>query len=151
MKKVIKIDKKTKFKIDTSLNWLRIYRDTFGHDILPDLVPMLDAVFDLLIGKADSEEYDALDQIETRIMEMETVTIDNVIWALAKNADEDVPEPEDWDRQFDKFPLDEILPQVFNTLSETYITTKKSKLLKEAWETRRSALMQFLSPESKED
>lgn len=151
MKKTIKIDNKTKFKIDTSNNWLRIYRDQFGHDILPDIVPVLDAGLELISGALNGEDIDAVDQIETRMMELETITLDNVIWALAKNADESIEDPEEWDRKFDKFPLDEIVPQVIDTLASTYMTTKKLKLLKEGWETRRSQLMQFSSQESTED
>ena len=35
-----------------------------------------------------------------------------LIWAMAKNADNSIPDPETWAKQFKVFPMQEILPQV---------------------------------------
>lgn len=151
MKKTIKIDNKNKFKIDTSNNWLRIYRDQFGHDILPDIVPMLDAGIEIVANVYNGGDDDIVEMLEDKVLQLETVTWLNIIWALAKNADENIGDPEEWDREFDKSPLDEIVPQVVDALASTYVSTKKLRLLKEGWGTRLSQLMQFSSQESTED
>lgn len=34
-------------ELNSSMGWFLIYREQFGHDILPDLMPAIDAVFGL--------------------------------------------------------------------------------------------------------
>ena len=44
MVKTIKLTNKQSFKIDTTIWWLFIYRQQFGRDILPDLLPFIEAI-----------------------------------------------------------------------------------------------------------
>ena len=150
MKANIKINGKKAFPIDTSMRWLRIYRDTFGHDILPDLVPLIEAGVSLVADAMNGKDVD-MDELETHMYAMEFVTINNVIWALAKNADEQIGDPEEWEDSLDKFTLDEALPKIIDTLASTYISTKKLKPLKEWLKTRRFQLTSSSFQESTED
>lgn len=150
MKKTITIDGKKAFKINTSNRWLRIYRDTFGHDILPDLVPIIDTCLEVIAGAFADRDID-IDKIEEEIYALEIVTLNNVVWALAKNADENIPDIEEWEDSFDKWTYDELVPQIAETLAQTYITEKKLKLLKAGIEMRRSELTKSLSQELTED
>lgn len=150
MKKTIKINDKKAFKINTSNRWLRIYRDTFGHDILPDIIPIIDAGISTFAGIVEGEELD-IDKIEEELYALEFVTINNIIWALAKNEDDSIPDVDDWEDGFKTFPIDEILPQVVSAIADTYISEKKLRLLKAGLRQRQSQLIQSLSQASTED
>lgn len=128
MKTTIKIEGKKKgLKIDTSFHWLRIYRDTFGHDILSDILPMIDMVIGFMSALLRDEDID-IDEVESRLYEMESLTAVQIVWALAKNADDDLPDYEDWEKTIDKFPIENFI-EVLEILSKTYMTTKKSQPL----------------------
>ena len=126
MKKVIKIDKNTQIKINTAMNWAFIYREYFGHDIIPDLVPALDAFTHMFVGLVNGDD---IDEDNFDLYGLEVTTLYQIIWALAKNEDNDIPDIEKWLHGFDKFPLDIILPDVIEALSQTMMSTKKAELL----------------------
>lgn len=150
MKKVIRIDKNNKFEISTSWGWAYIYQETFGHDIIPDLVPALDTILDMLTGLVNGDEVDE-SEFGDKLYEMEITTVTNVIWALAKNADESVPEVRTWLDSFDVFPLADIVPEVMDVLVKSMISTKKAKLLQERLEQIGSQFIQSLSQPQTED
>ena len=60
---------------------------------------------------------------------LEFVEIINITWALAKCADESIPEPKKWVRQFDEFPVDEIAPELFDIVTKGVISSKNLKSL----------------------
>lgn len=150
MTKNIKIKNKNAFKINTSMRWLRIYRDTFGHDILPDLIPIIDTGINAFAEIVAGENVD-IDKVEEELYSLEFVTINNIIWALVKNADDSTPDVEEWEDEFGTFPLDEIIPQIVTAIAETYVSEKKLKLLKAGLEQRQFQLMRSLSQGSIED
>lgn len=51
---------------------------------------------------------------------------------MAKAADEDIEEPREWVKQFNTFPLDVILPQVFTMVTQGMLSTKNWKRLQAA-------------------
>ena len=55
----------------------------------------------------------------------------NVTWALAKCADENIPEPKRWIRQFEEFPLDVIVPEVYELIMKGFSSSKNWKRLEE--------------------
>lgn len=149
MKATIKIDNKRKLKIDTSLRWFNIYRDNFGHDIFPDIVPLIDTVIKVGTDVFNEQEID-IDAVEEKIYALEWETVNQVIWALSKNADDSISDFEEWEAEQDKFPYDEILPKVFTTLADTYTTSKKYQPLKEMITARLLQWTKSLSQESTE-
>jgi len=148
MRKTIKIDKGKEIKINTSWNWAYIYQEYFGHDIIPDLVPAIDAFISMLSSFVNGDEVDE-DNFDLYGLEITTVT--NVVWALAKNADEDIPEVRKWLDEFDEFPMDIIVPEVVDALTASMMSTKKAKLLREEIVLAASRLTQSLSQQPTED
>lgn len=149
MRKVIKIDKDNKFEINTSWGWAYIYQERFGHDIIPDLVPAIDTILESLTGLLNGDiSYD--DDMGDKLYGMEITTATNLIWALAKNADEDIPDVKEWLDEHD-LPLVDIMPEVMEILIKSSVSTKKAKLLQDRLQELGSAYIQSLSQQQTED
>lgn len=148
MRKTIKINSKKSIKINTSWNWAYIYQEYFGHDIIPDLVPIIDAFLKTFTGLVNGDE---IDEDNFDLYGLEITTLTNVVWALAKNADEDTPDLKEWLDSFDEFPLDIIVPEVLDALATSMVSRKKAKLLQEQIEIMASRFIQSLSQLPTED
>lgn len=144
MEKTIKVDSKTSFKVSNSIAWMMIYRDQFGRDIVPALVPVMSAALDIAVevskvageGVTTAELIKKMDTDTLRdaLLEMsglEFVDIINIIWSMAKAADDDIDEPRVWVRQFDSFPLDTILPVIFDLTLSCMVSSKNLKRLRQ--------------------
>lgn len=142
MEKTIKIGK-VPVKLNNNIGWLRAYRNQFGHDILPTLMPIAASVLDLLgalidengtanidiaslIKAADSDKM--IDAV-IHASGFEVVELINIVWALAKCADPDVPDPETWEKQFEVFPLDTVVPEVAKLIISGTVSSKNVKRL----------------------
>ena len=146
MEKTIKIDSKTSFKINNNIGWLMDYQNQFGKDILETLEPALQSCVGLYKAIQETTQETGTPAVEIiKRMDADTlrdalidlsglgaVDIINIIWAMAKAADEDIPEPREWTRQFETFPLDTILPAVADAMLSGLMTTKKFKGLQTA-------------------
>lgn len=145
MEKIIKIGKQD-VRFSNNLSWAMIYRDQFGHDIIPTLTPMLAAFLDVvsgiasevgLNGKADLEELlkimdgDKLLDAVIHLSGLEFVELLNIAWAMAKAADDDIPEPKTWIRGFDTFPVDKVAPELFSMAFKGMVSSKNLKRLNE--------------------
>lgn len=150
MRTTIKLENKKQIKINTSWNWAYIYQDYFGHDIIPDLVPVIDTFLDTFTGLLNGDDVDE-DTIGDKLYGLEVTTITNVIWALAKNADDSIPEVREWLDGFDRFPLDIILPEVLDALASSMISTKKAELLRATMAELTSRFTQSASPQQTEE
>lgn len=150
MRTTIKLENKKQIKINTSWNWAYIYQDYFGHDIIPDLVPVIDTFLDTFTGLLNGDDVDE-DTIGDKLYSLEVTTITNVIWALAKNADDSIPEVREWLDGFDRFPLDIILPEVLDALASSMISTKKAELLRATMAELTSRFTQSASPQQTEE
>lgn len=144
MEKTIKVDSKTSFKVSNSIAWMMIYRDQFGRDIVPALVPVMSAALDIAVevskvageGVTTAELIKKMDTDTLRdaLLEMsglEFVDIINIIWSMAKAADDEIDEPRVWVRQFDSFPLDTILPVIFDLTLSCMVSSKNLKRLRQ--------------------
>lgn len=152
MEKKIKIDNKTSITVNNNVGWLFVYKDQFGRDIVPSLVPALNAGIDLVFGiykelggelsreKIMQIDPAALTDAIYAAAGIEAVDLLNIVWALAKNADDEIPEPREWVRQFETFPLDVIAPAVFELVFKSMVSTKNLKRLQN--------LRKSLQPES---
>lgn len=115
MKKIkVKIDDK-KVKFASSGSTPIRYKAQFQRDFFKD-------IFEL--GKLEGIEANATMK---QLQKINFDTLYNLVWVLAKNADKDIPEPEEWLLSFDEFDLFKILPQVQDLLSDSLQTTKKKK------------------------
>lgn len=167
MEKIIKIGKK-EVKLNNNVAWTMEYRDQFGRDIVPALMPIVASIMEgtaALLSESDGKEIavtDLASAIEGRSMEImlplfqvEFVdVIINVTWAMAKAADEDIDPPKRWVRQFDEFPLDVVLPAVYDLIVKGFVSSKNLKRLKGIGNSLKklqpSLSMTSSSPESNE-
>lgn len=166
MEKTVKIGGKN-VKLSNNVSWMMIYRDQFGHDILPSLMPMIAGALDVIAGlitqtgKTDEisledlaslTDGDALINAMIHIGGFEMVDFIYIVWAMAKAADDDIDDPMTWVRGFNTFELDRIGPEVFRLIFNGVVSSKNVKRLKDL-KKRIQPLNSTpsSSPESKED
>lgn len=143
MEKIITIDNK-EVRLNNNAAWAMEYKDQFGRDIVPVLLPavatIIEGMSSIFIGEDDVQNITLqtlAEAFEGRAMEIllpmyqiELVdVVINVTWALAKCADENIPEPKRWIRQFDEFPLDVIVPEVYELIMKGFSSSKNWKRL----------------------
>lgn len=143
MEKIVKIGKH-EVKLNNNAAWTMEYRDQFGKDIIPALMPVLASMIEGVSSIIAENGTDKMSveklatALEGRSMEIllplfqvEFVdTIINVTWAMAKAADESIDPPKKWIRQFDVFPLDVIAPAVYELIFKGFVSSKNLKRLK---------------------
>ena len=150
MIKTVKIGKK-EVRLDNNVGWTLVYRDQFGRDILPVIMPAIAGLLDIISGVV-TEASDENDEINLRslakMLDGETVTdamihlsglefVDflNITWSLAKNADDSIPEPRLWIKEFEDFPLDVVGPAVGMLIVKGLISSKNLRRLSELLKT----------------
>ncbi len=141
MIKTIKISKDKEITLSNNLAWAMIYKSQFGHDIVPDIMPIVSAVTKLFgelsrhTGQDVAELIKALDgdTLQDALIELcavQFIDFINLVWALSKANDDDIEPPDIWVRQFEEFPLDIIAPAVFELLTKGLISSKNLKSLR---------------------
>lgn len=167
MEKTIKIGKKS-VRLNNNISWAIVYRDQFGRDIIPALMPLLASALDIIsglineTGKTEDIELadlakladgDALLNAVIHLGGFEFTDLICITWALAKCADEDIPAPREWIAQFDSFPIDVIAPEVFTLIFKGVVSSKNLKRLEDLKKKIQptSISTQSSSPDSKED
>ena len=154
MEKTIKIGKKS-VRLNNNISWAIVYRDQFGRDIIPALMPLLASALDIIsglineTGKTEDIELadlakladgDALLNAVIHLGGFEFTDLICITWALAKCADEDIPAPREWIAQFDSFPIDVIAPEVFTLIFKGVVSSKNLKRLEDLKERIQPAL-----------
>lgn len=167
MEKTIKIGKKS-VRLNNNISWAIVYRDQFGRDIIPALMPLLASALDIIsglineTGKTEDIELsdlakladgDALLNAVIHLGGFEFTDLICITWALAKCADEDIPAPREWIAQFDSFPIDVIAPEVFTLIFKGVVSSKNLKRLEDLKKRIQptSISTQSSSPDSNED
>ena len=145
MEKTIKIGKKS-VRLNNNISWAIAYRDQFGRDIIPTLMPLFASALDIIsglineTGKTDEIDLadlaklangDSLLNAAIHLGGFEFTDLICITWALAKCSDEDIPEPREWVKQFDEFPLDVIAPEVFGLIFKGVVSSKNLKRLED--------------------
>lgn len=136
-------------EIDSSMGWLYIYQRQFGHDVLPDIMPLAEAVIvgmgDIFTAMADNGDGGATISAEKalelmdsdnivdmfiKMSGMELTTLLNIFWAMAKNGDPATPAPEKFVNSFDRLPLfDELAPALFYIVIDSSASSKNASSL----------------------
>jgi hypothetical protein len=112
MEKIITIDgRQVKFK-STGAYLLR-YKAQFGRDAIKDIFKLQSAVD----PENNIQNIDALD--------MEVFY--DLIWTLAKTADNTIPPPMEWLDTFNEFPLNEVMPEVIDMIYSSLGSSVESK------------------------
>ena len=141
MIKTIKLGKDKELTLSNNLAWAMIYKAQFGHDIVPDIMPIISALAKLMgelsryNGQDVSEiikniDGDVLEQALIELCAVQFTDFVNLVWAFAKANNDDIETPDQWVRQFDEFPLDIIAPAVFELLTKGLISSKNLKSLR---------------------
>lgn len=100
MEKVVQIDEQS-VRVRMSADTLRVYRRTFGRDLIVDMNKM------------------------TETMDMEV--IENLLYIAAKAADPELPEIDEWLAQFTPFAIYQSAAQVLQAWNEENQTLSKPK------------------------
>ena len=169
MEKIIKIGKQ-EVRLNNNVAWTMEYRDQFGKDILPAVMPLLTSMIEGVSAVvAESTEGERM-TAESIAEALQGRTLDfmlpmyqaefvdlvvNVTWAMAKAADESIDPPKKWVRQFEEFPLDVVGPAVFDLVLKGFVSSKNLKRLKKMGESLKnlqpSRSTTSSSPDSSED
>ena len=149
MEKIVKIGKQ-EVRLNNNMAWTMEYRDQFGKDILPAIMPllasMIEGVSTVMAEASETNEMTTAsiaEALEGRSMDIllpmfQAEFVDlviNVTWSMAKAADEDIEPPKRWVRQFDSFPLDVVGPIIFDMVLKGFVSSKNLKRLKKISES----------------
>lgn len=151
MEKTIKLGDK-EIRLNNRVGWVLTYRDQFGTDILPTIMPLFAGLLDIVSGviaQTDGDDIsleNVLRRIDTdsvmdalvHLSGFELAEFLNITWAMAKEADEDLPDPETWLRGFDEFPLDIIVPEVFKLAFNGMVSSKNRARLESLTQPKKS-------------
>ena len=144
MKKLVKINNDQSVELNGSLGWLYVYREQFGRDILPDIMPIIESGLSTavkIMQSAEGQEIltqaefvgalddQVLSDIFINLSGLELTTVLNIVWAMVKNANDQVSSPELYFNQFDRLPLDKILPTIIRMIIDSSISSKNVKSL----------------------
>lgn len=149
MESKIKIGEKD-VRVNNRAGWTITYRDQFGHDIIPTLMPLFAGVLDVVsglikeTGKTKNVEFedilavadgDALINVFIHLSGFEFVEILNITWAMAKEADDSIADPKTWIREFEEFPVDVVVPEVIKLAFKGMCSSKNLERLREITES----------------
>ena len=123
--------------------WAFEYNDQFGHDVIQDVMPMLAGMVKAIGGVLEETGgdvaswesviaaigSDAFDDAYIYFATVKLTDIVNICWAMAKAADETIPEPRRWVRDLGDFPLDEIVPVLADLLLKGMVSSKNRERL----------------------
>lgn len=167
MEKIIKIGDKD-VRLNNNVGWTIVYRDQFGKDILPVIMPFITALIEgisTIISEAETDgeltSTSIAEALSGRTLDVvlplyQAEFVDlviNVVWAMAKHADGTIEPPKNWVRQFDNFYLDEIIPELYELVVRGFASSKNLKRLEGTLKTLRpqSHSTTLSSPDSNED
>ena len=165
MEKIIKIGNQ-EVRLNNNVAWTMEYRDQFGKDILPAVMPLLTSMIEGVSAVvAESTEGERM-TAESIAEALQGRTLDfmlpmyqaefvdlvvNVTWAMAKAADESIDPPKKWVRQFEEFPLDVVGPAVFDLVLKGFVSSKNLKRLKNLGESLKNLQPSHSTTSSSQD
>lgn len=132
MIKTIRIDDKD-VKFSFSLASFYIYKNQFGQDAMSVILPLLADVIgaidpEIIVenGEISSEKLvKTAGDIFDQIISVEITELADIIWAFAKAADDDIPEPSLWYGSFEEFPLFDVGKELLPCLYDSLVSKKK--------------------------
>lgn len=135
MEKTITIDgKEVRFKATASFPL--IYKANFNVDVLTMIMPLISEVVGGADGMVTEETFktgsllltpETISMALEGVYSLELIDIMNLLWTMAKCADDEIPDPVKWFGEFDEFPIIDIAVQVFPMLFSSLLSKKKLK------------------------
>lgn len=143
MEKIITIGDK-EVKLSNNIAWTMEYKTQFNKDVIESMMPIISTLVETATtiisetGKTELNIKDIAEAIQGRTFELTlplmqlglTDAVVNVVWAMAKAADSKIDPPIQWVRQFDSFPLDEIVPAAGEMILKGFASSKNLERLK---------------------
>lgn len=143
MEKIINIGDK-EVKLSNNVAWTMEYKDQFNKDVIESLMPIISTLIETVstivseTGKTEIAVTDIAEAIQGRTFELTlplmqlglTDSVVNIVWAMAKAADPKIDPPKQWVRQFDSFPLDEIIPEAGEMILKGFASSKNLERLR---------------------
>lgn len=143
MEKIINIGDK-EVKISNNVAWTMEYKDQFNKDVIESLMPIISTLIETLTtivsetGKTEISIEEIANAIQGRTFELTlplmqlglTDSVINIVWAMAKAADPKIDPPKQWVRQFNSFPLDEIVPEAGEMILKGFASSKNLERLR---------------------
>ena len=118
MEKSLTIDgKQVRFK--STAGTLRRYRNQFRKDFFADVMKL----YPLMQLQEKGIDINNLDY--QTLQNLDFSVFENIMWALAKTADDSIPDPDTWFDQFDEFPIMDVLPGVQDLIEKSLQSIKK--------------------------
>ena len=119
MEKTIYIDEK-QVKLKSTAALPKRYKAQFGRDYFADLMKVAK-----VFGKGTKRNFGIQDISFASLDHMDMEVFYDIIWTMAKTADRTIPDPLEWLDGFEVFPLNEIMGEVKDLLTDTMPTSKK--------------------------
>ena len=129
-------------RLSNNVAWTMEYKDQFGKDILPAIMPLFASVLESAAALFENKNgsltaADILESVQGRAVDIllpmfQAEFVDlvvNVTWAMAKAADESIEPPKKWVRQFETFPIDVVGPEVVGMALKGFVSSKNLKRL----------------------
>ena len=129
MEKTITIDGK-QVRLKTTAATPKRFKIQFGRDYFAELLKFA-KVLEPLQTDMKKNEVVAGESINLKNISFESLslldfdTLYDIVWVLAKSADNSIPDPLNWLDQFDSFPIAEIMPEIQELLAHSIKTEKK--------------------------
>lgn len=144
MEKIIQIGDK-EVKISNNVAWTMEYRDQFNKDVLEAIMPIITTLVETVTTIINEAGTDGNINVKSISAALEgkafditlpltqlgfTDSIINIVWSMAKAADPTIEPPRQWVRQFETFPLDEIVPKVGEMVLSGFTSSKNLNRLR---------------------
>lgn len=133
MEKTITIDgKEVRFKATASFPL--IYKANFNVDVLTMIMPLISEVVGGADGMVTEETFktgsllltpETISMALEGVYSLELIDIMNLLWTMAKCADDEIPDPVKWFGEFDEFPIIDIAIETFPMLFSSLLSKKK--------------------------
>lgn len=120
MKKTIIIDEKAVLLKSTAGTAIR-YKSQFRRDMFADILSL--GVLSSYISTDGDQSNIDLSQVDLSKLDFEVIY--NLVWAFAKTANKEVPDPLTWLDTFGEFPIAEIITEIQDLIKSTVQSKKK--------------------------
>lgn len=153
MEKTIKAGKKS-YKLTNKVKWMTVYKNQFGRDIMPMLVPVANAFLEIAVSVMKATGGKSLDMSKAgEVMKdidiadiqssmyslagLEFTDLLAITWSMARTLDDETVDFDTWVDEFvdDFFPVDEIAPTIIEINAKALMSSKNYSRLRKAVES----------------
>lgn len=148
MEKTIKAGKKS-YKLTNKVKWMQVYKNEFGRDIMPMLVPVANAFLEIAVSVMKATGGKSLDMSKAgevlkdidiadiqssmySLAGLEFTDLLAITWSMARTLDDETADFDTWVDEFvdDFFPVDEIAPTIIEINAKALMSSKNYSRLR---------------------